>query len=507
LRATVDYSYDLCTEAGQKLWAQLSVFAGGADMAAIMSVCQDESFPAADVELALSELVEKSVVSFDGARYRMLETIRQYGHERLDESGEEDAIRRKHRNYFAAMADEAARHASPGGQFSLLQRILADHTNLRSALDFCTSEPGEVKVGLTMAARLWPLWTGCGLHHEGRHWLDTLLSADDEPTHERVAALWTDSWLCAVSGALPQALDLASQCEDLARRLGDLDYIAHATQVIGSVRLGLDEVDDGIARFEEAVRLERGVPKPNPFLATAFLSLGLSLCVGDRFSEAERVLDEATSQCEADDDQLLLSWTMLYQGLVAVRQGHLQDAEGLLKEVLTRHRDTNDRLGIMGALEFLGWAALSRGDATTAVVLMGASESANPMGSHLSGVKRMRGWHEENLRHAENKLGHRAFESAYARGRNLDLPAAVSLALGEPDVGEARTDSDNESPLTPRELEVAHLVAAGKSNKVIATELVISLRTAEGHVENILRKLCFSSRAQIAAKFGNPGSP
>ncbi|WP_210716708.1 ATP-binding protein [Amycolatopsis acididurans] len=204
LRAVVDYSYEMCSPEARRLWARMSTFAGGADLNAVEAVCAGPGLTAASISQALSELVDKSIVTFDGSRYRMLETIREYGRARLRDLDEQQLAPLAHRDYFAQLAEDLAADSFGPDQAALLGRALADQANLRAALEFCLTQPGEATVGLRIAGRLWHFWAGCGLQVEGRHWLDRLLAADTEPTRERVRALWINAWL-AITGGDPVA--------------------------------------------------------------------------------------------------------------------------------------------------------------------------------------------------------------------------------------------------------------------------------------------------------------
>jgi len=500
LRATVDYSHELCSEGAQTLWAWVSVFAGGATLDAIIEVCSDGASSAGDVELALAELVEKSIVAFDGTRYHMLETIRAYGQERLRTLGREDAAQTAHRDYFGARASQAADSRSGGDQLVLLGRLLADLANLRAALEFCLGRPEQVTAGLGIAGRLWPFWLGCGLQREGRHWLGELLAADTGPSPQRVSALWADGYLAVFEGDMEAGLAMANECRQLAEHLHDLAAIAHATFVRGAAKLFLDQLGTAVSDLETAVRLEREVSGSHPLLVSALRTLGAALCCGGDLERAMEVLVEARALSEDRGDQLQLSWSLIFLGLAALLDGRLADASELLKEVLVRNRLIGDLLGMNTAVEFLAWVSLDSGDAVRAAQLLGASQVlAEPLGAHLPFVA-LRRRHEDRFRHCRAVLGERAFNAALASGRQFSIEEAISFALEEKprDAGGQLGDT---TPLSRREQEVANLVAAGKSNREIASELVISQRTAEGHVEHILTKLGCTSRAQVVALF------
>jgi predicted ATPase len=278
LQAAIDWSYALCSETERRLWARSSVFAGVIDLDAAEQVCADEILPDSEILTALTELVDKSIFTFDGVHYRMLETICRYGLERLRQSGEEELIRRRQVAYCLSLALEVEQEWFGPGQGDLLSRNRGQLANLRAALDFCLSSPGQARTGLRMASALWAFWIGCGLQREGRHWLDRFLDADLDPTPERTRALWVNGYLAIVEGAIPVGLELLGECQNLAEASGDAVSAAHATFIGGLGELFRNDVERAVADLETGVLLERRVAGTSPFLATALTNLGLALC-------------------------------------------------------------------------------------------------------------------------------------------------------------------------------------------------------------------------------------
>ena len=498
LRAAVDYSFQLCSPQARVLWARLSVFAGGADLAAIHTICVGDGLPASAVEPALAELVDKSVLVFDGHRYHMLETIKEYGREQLSDT----AAPATHRDYYAALAADVGALWSGPDQVRLMDRIRTEQANVRAALEYCLSTPGQERIGLRMAADLWMFWVGCGQLREGSHWLDRFLAADSEPSPERVAGLVVNSHLALYQGQTPRTLLMLDECEALAARLDDQPHLAHAAllRAFAEYHSGAGE-----AAMEAAIELERGLPGPNPMLPTALLSLGAILFTEGHMNRAARVLEEARALCAAAGEQLILSWCLTYLGLFAVFEHRAESAKALLTDALARKRALNDVLGMDQAIEFLAWATLDDGDGERAAQLLGASVTlAEPLISRLNGLATLPDWHEQRVRQARKTLGQRAFDAAFERGRSMAKDEALAYALDEKIIP-IRPERDVQLPLTRREREIAQLVASGKTNREIAAELVIAHRTVDTHVEHILTKLGFTSRTQIAALIARAG--
>jgi len=501
LQAAVEYSYMLCSESARLLWTRLSVFVGGATLDSALDVCSDETLPRHQVEVALTELVDKSIVAFNSTRYQMLATIRAFGRERLRELGEETGFRSAHRDHFAALAGGRAGSPWPQATWGRLRGLLDEHANLRAALEFCLTDRSEVDAGLRMASALWTFWTGCGLVREGRHWLGELLDLSEEPSTERMIGSWVDGCLAAVDGDHRHALDRAEECAGLALQLDDPSGSAHATFIRGMAEFFGDQIEDAMADLQMAVRLEQELPPPNPILPTSLLMLGMAGCLADRFDLARSALTEAHVLSKASGEELLDSWTRLFLGLLALSEGRHDEAIDTLKDVLADHRSVGDVVGMNIAVEFLAWAAMDMGDDLRAAELLGVSKGLTVAVAQLAGLEGLRRLHEERMAELDERLGSPAFEQALEKGIRRSLSDAVAFALEETTTSSRPPEDDEAWPLTAREREIALLIAQGKSNKQIASDLVISPRTAEGHVQNILAKLGFTSRSQIAAAF------
>ncbi|WP_210716709.1 helix-turn-helix transcriptional regulator [Amycolatopsis acididurans] len=249
------------------------------------------------------------------------------------------------------------------------------------------------------------------------------------------------------------------------------------------------------------MRLGRRLPAADAVLAEALIHLGAVRCYEKQLVSAIDVLEEGRQLCARHGEHWLLSWCEILLGLAAHLGGRQADASTLLTQGLTRKHAVGDPLGISFALEFLGWHAIDSGDAERGVRLIGASEAvAEPLGAHLVGYPQLREWHGDHTRHARESLGQRAFDKALEVGRGLGRDRAVAYASGKAtSTGPGPAGDREDLPLTPREREIAELVASGKTNRQIAEELVIAVRTVDTHVENILTKLGFTSRVQVAA--------
>ena len=504
LRAAVEWSFALCTPAERTLWARASVFSGSFDVSAAERVCAGPGLPADAVLGALVALVDKSVLGRehdgDGARFRLPEPLRQYGIEKLREPGEETAVRRRHRDHYLELAERSERDWFSPRQVEIFTRTRLDHANLRAALDYSLATPAERTVGLRLAGTLWFYWAGCGMLGEGRHWLDRAL-ATSPPSPERAKALWVNGYVATLQGDLPRAVALLEECRTYAGETGDDVALAYATHRLGCTNLVGDDVRHAEALFKEAQDRYGRLSELNSNVMLAAIERAIaSVFLGD-LDHAAALCDEADAVGTAHGEQWAYAYGVYTQALVALSRGDLEKARGYGRACLRIKRNFNDLLGIVLAVEVLAWTAAARQDWPRAATLLGAAQRIWPsVGFPMFGSRYFGAPHGECATRTREALGDRPFETAERRGREFSLEDAIVYALE--DTGSAALPDRAlaaPAPLTDRELEVAKLITGGLSNREIADRLVISPRTAEGHVNRILRKLGFDSRAQIAA--------
>ena len=500
VRASLEYSHELCSADARRLWSRLSVFRGGSALGSIEHVCSGRQLSRDRVAPALVELVDKSVVQFAGTQYRMLEAVRQFGAERLGRAGEDDWAHDQHLDHFAALSQEVSRHWFGPTQSALLDQLVQNQPNLRAALEWSLTRAENGATGLRMATDLYPLWIGAGLPGEGRRWLGRLVAASVATARERASALWVQGFLAAVDGDIPTARELLEGAREAASG-NDEASAAHATSALGLADLFDGRVTDAIARVEAAVVAERRLPDNDGYLAEALINLGLCYCFAGDLTAASAVLEEARVMCSTHGEELLHSWALVVFGLVRLLEGNVAAAVEVLADGLRRKRAINNGQGIAWAVELLAWAAIEVGDATRAAVLLGACEAwATDLGTLLHGSAGMVEQHEQYVRRARELMGAGLFRDAADHGARLSMDDLIAFALGEVEPPPPGPGSPLDAlPLTPREREIAVLVADGKSNREIAEELVIAPRTVDTHVQHILTKLDFSSRSQVAA--------
>lgn len=512
LRAAVGWSYDLCTEQERVLWARLSVFAGEFELDAAENVCAGDGLTTDAVLAGIAGLVDKSVLTKVEhglfVRYTMLETIRQYGAERLTEEGDQDELRRRHRDYYLRLAENADAESWGPRQAELVRMLRAERANLCIALEYCVNMPGEARSGLRLASALWFYWIVCGFVRDGRYWLDKLLALETEPTAERARALRTNGWVAFFQGDSDGSIEMTSQARESARRLGDETELAYATEFLGAGYACAGDFARALPLLDEALGMHERSGKWTAPALVAFSSRARAASLLDESTDAAALLLRGEEICASLGESWARSWAEWNLSVIRWRQGRFDEAADRLLEALRIKRDLDDQLGIPFCVDLLAALAGVTGAPHRSAVLFGATEKMwRPIGLPLFGTELLLDWREQAKARSREALGSRAFDAAWREGGALTQPAAIAYALGEST--EAATAAAVEAAMSPqavltkRERQVAELVAGGMSNREIAAELVISQRTAESHIEHIMSKLGFNSRTQIAVWFAD----
>lgn len=502
LRAAVDWSYDLCTEQERALWMRLAIFAGGFDLEAAESVCAFGSMAADDVVELLTSLVDKSIVLREGTgtkvRYRMLETIRAYGKEKLGAAGLELAFARRYRDHYLSLADTFDDSWFGADQFRWWDRIQAEQANLWAVLDFCLTTPGEEAAGLHLVGALCFYWNACGHLQDGRYWIGRALRAVDTENSARAKALWVNGYIAMTQGDNAAALRSFDECVTLAEALGDEQARSFAFQFRGSSEQFTGNLERAEPLLMESVEAHRSAGRVNSLTVLGVAQLAFVSCLLGETERAIALCEECRLTSEAHGERWAYSWAMWVLGLSRWTRGEHAEAASALKASLEVKDALNDRLGMSACVELLAWIAVEEGCAERASRLFGIGRASwAEVGDPLFGSQALVDTHDRYEERARTALGERAFEEGARRGEQLETADGMLFA---------RADQDEEAgphlaQLTRREREVARLVAAGLTNKEIAARLVISQRTVEGHVENVLGKMGVKSRTQVAIWF------
>lgn len=505
LRDLIDWSYDLCSAPERLLWARLSAFSGSFRLDAVEAVCADATLPREQILTTLAGLIDKSVAICEqkGGRtlYRLLESIRQYGADRLDSDRQRQAVQERHLRWYASVVEHLDRDWFSERQMSWLEQVQMEHANVRAALEFCAGHARFAADGQLMAARLRTYWMSAGFLAEGRHWLTVLRDVDDRPTAARGHSLLVDGWLAILQGRGEEARPLVRAAADLAHSTGDRSLRAYAIYLAGKLDLfGVCAADAG-RRFEESLSLFRELGDPSGTV----LSLIQAALVDDllgHLDHADRRCREALRLSEDAGERWMRSYSLWVHGIVRWKRGDHAAARTYEAESIAIKRSFGERFGVALSIEVLAWIAAGDAQYHRAATLFGALDRmTDSLGVTLSGFGHFITAHDEAMAASRRALGATDFRTAFTAGSELSFRESLAYALDEPPAPLTAAPDPDATTLTQRELQVADLVAQGMSNKEIAGTLVISLRTAETHVQHVLSKLSFTSRTQIATWF------
>jgi predicted ATPase/DNA-binding CsgD family transcriptional regulator len=545
LRAALDWSYTLLTAEEQTLLRRLAVFAAGFTLDTAEAVCSGEGLAEAHLLDVLSSLVAKSLVvaettSGAQARYRLLETIREYALEKSDVAGELSRLRDRHLDLFLARAEAAAPKLLDSYQQLWLNWLEGEHDNLRAALAWAL-ESGRIETGLRIAIALMGFWEIRGYVQEGLIWFERLFAQADEEISlaVRVNALTYAAFLAHFLSNAAATIAYGREAVALAEAAGEegKPLLAFALGGLSSGAQAMGDFQTTFAIQERAVQLTRASPGDPFLLSMALLVQGGTAIELGYYETARALLDESLTLAREAGDAFRIAYALNWFGDLArceqkyaeaqthyeqsvallrdlgvtrdltaplqnlghtcLHLGDVRRAHALFSESLAAHQAQQNRLGMAECL--IGFAALAvvRGlPAVGARLLAAADASGGPRVKSLWAVTRRE--YEHSLALARAKLTEAELEAEQAAGRALSLEQAIAYAQNLPLISPAtpalREQSDG---LTEREREVAALIAQGRSNGEIAGALVLSKRTVEKHIAKILSKLALTSRAQI----------
>jgi predicted ATPase/DNA-binding SARP family transcriptional activator/DNA-binding CsgD family transcriptional regulator len=553
LRATLDWSHDLLSEAERALFGRLSVFAGGWTLKAAETVCSGAGIEEGEILDLLGGLVDKSLVvagesTIGAVRYRMLEPVRQYAQERLKGSGEAEAIRHRHAAFFLALAEEAERGLTGPQQKGNLERLDAEHGNLRGALSWAL-ERGEAELGLRLGGALRRFWGIRSYISEGRGWLGEALAMNGPASGPvRAKALEGEGWLAFLQGDYERArasyekgLDLhrgagnergiadalyflgmvlsrqgnheraATLLDEslvMFRRLGDDQFVASVLDALGSLASARGDVARALALYEEAVALSRKVGNTQK-VATSLGNLGHTTLVYGDHRRATALLEESLVLFRDIEDSLDVAICLTNLGLAVLARGDHRRAATLLEESLSIARKVRSDRVIIDCLEAMVGVAGMRDQDHRAARLWGAAQALREdIGAPLGDDDRT--LLEPYLAAVRSRLDEEAWDAALAEGKDMGPEEAVEYALSE-DGGATFASAAPDRPLvheqplalTRREEEVATLVGRGLTNRRIAEELFLSERTVHRHVSSVLKKLGVASREHVASRLAD----
>jgi non-specific serine/threonine protein kinase len=452
LRMAIEWSHELCSDAERRLWARLSVFAGPFSLAAAQEVCAEVSLERPDVVAAVIGLVDKSAVVMEGERYRMLDTVREFGAERLAESGEQASCRARHIARYLAMARYFGAHFADDDQLDRYHELREVHSNLRAALDYAlededpaaaaaspAAEPfglssgsagssGSVvttvardrwRAGGELACSLYGYWQISGLLGEGGYWLTKVLDRFPDPGPERARALVNRGFLRSFQGDLGNALADCEAGTAMALAIGDDGTTARGYQHTQLTLTFLGRHDEALKVTDEArARLRACGDRIGELILVG--QLGHLHQLAGRPDESVAVCEEGLAMLGFDSgEQWLQTYLYNISGIALFQMpGREADCELMLRKGLAGKQELGDVIGMAYAIDGLGWLAQKTGSPARAAWLMGAAEPLWERGAgvRFSGTAVMEEFHQQAARSAAEALGESGYAAQYATG-------------------------------------------------------------------------------------------
>ena len=476
LRATIEWSFALLDEGEQLLFARLAVFSGGRTLEAIEVICDAEGDLPVETFEGVSSLLDKSLLrqeegSSGEPRFVMLETVHEFAREKLEESREAEEIKRVHAQYFLTLAEEAYPELKGANQLEWLDRLEAEHDNMRAALTLAL-ERKEAEVAISLGGALWLFWFVRGYHSEGRRWLQEALAIDERGSPDsRAMALAGVGWLAVQQGDLDRAQEVCEEGLEVLEHEGReaRDAKLGLLVCLGWVALDRDDYERATQLFEESLALSQQT-RDTYWHATSLSNLALVSHYRRDSERATELYEESMDLFREQGDKQSLAYCLNNMAMVVYSQGDLGRAAQLTEESVALLRELGARGGVALGLCNLGWMALlqddlgraadifreslslswdaglnqlvqsalegfacvagAKGDSERAARLWGAAQSLH----ETKGIPR----DDDFLAEADARIsavrlgmGEEAWEEALREGRAMTLDEAVSYALEE----------------------------------------------------------------------------
>lgn len=431
LMAAMDWSFNLLPEREQVFFRRLSVFAGGFTLEAAEAICAGGGIEASSVLDLLAQLVKKSLVMVETedqeARYRLLETVREYGRTKLVDAGETPILCQRHRDWYLGLAERAEPRLFSKEQSAWFDQLEMEHDNFREALEWSLKN-AEYQAALRLAGALHWFWHVRGYFSEGRRWLERAMAEGDEPlSSARAKAIYAAGSLAHSQGDYDRAIALGEASRALYQRLGDEHGFARSLVLLGFAFREQGEY----ARAH--VCLEQGLSHSRKFGDTMGIGMALNnlgevaRCQGD-YATAGTFYEEALPLRRILGDERGIAVVLDNLGRVAQHQGDYDRAVALFREALAIRHKLEFKLGIATTLAGLAGVAAGQGYPARAGKLLGAAEALlGVVGAHLYRADRLE--YERTVAAVRAAIGETAFAAALDEGRAMSLEQAIGFAM------------------------------------------------------------------------------
>jgi non-specific serine/threonine protein kinase len=502
LRAAIAWSYNLLDAGERRLFARLAVFRGGCSLAAAEAVCGvDASINVLDglASLVDKSLVEQRATSAGTSRFTLLEGIHEFAREHLEASGEGDTLRHRHAAAMVELTERAEPELRRSNQKYWFEVLEGSLDNLRAALEW-SLESGDVTAASRIMSGTYLYWVVYGRQNEGIHWAQLLLRRIDKVAPEYQIRFLRSAPLLIAYRDREAARRLAQRAVAFARADGDKKELGWSLWALSTTLPSGAEA--GAVSQEALVLLEEVGDQPG--LGLVYNSIGEHARLSGDHARARSAYEQSLAIAERTGDARRQYYALYNLAFVAQHEGDHRKAIRALRRSLVLCQDLGVQTDVIQELLALAGSLAALGEPLRAAHLLGAAHAFLQRSGTLIDPSDQPE-HDRNMAFVHAQLGEAAFEAAWADGQAMTFDQAVAYAqtVFDSDLSTPRPQLDNAihsaSNLTRREREVAQLIAQGLSNRAIAEALVITERTVEGHVGNILGKLGFHARTQIAA--------
>jgi predicted ATPase/DNA-binding CsgD family transcriptional regulator len=496
LHAAVAWSHELCTPEERLLWTRLAAFSGCFDLDTVKWICADERLPEAEIVDTLAGLVGKSIVLRAERGYWMLETLRQFGAERLAQQGECAALKTRALEWYAAKLRESRAALVTSAQVGWLDWFRREQPNLRALYDHALRTADD-EVLITVGAALARFWTIRGQVDEACYWIDRVLEsrASAGPEWGEVLSL------AALALTMHNEFDRAARLLDSIEPPAEATVLGYATMVRGLLAMQTGDLTGALRHFCVARDLYRESGTADIYARMTDALAAMARVLGGDLDGGGELVEELVRECAARGELWSGSYAWIIMAGIHLLHDAAEEALECARAALRVKRDIDDSIGLGMALDVTGAGLTVLGDQVAAARAWGGADQARSrVGAILFGpryvalLERFRG-------QCAAALGVQCYAREHGVGLAADLHDLVDTLLGDAGSGLAEAGETRRHPLTPRELEIAGLLAEGLTNREIAERLVIAKRTVDAHVEHILTKLGFSSRTQVATWF------
>jgi predicted ATPase/DNA-binding CsgD family transcriptional regulator len=516
LRNTIQWSYDLLSEAEQQLFRRLGVFSGGCTLEAASAVCYSEGERDEQdndlldgMESLLNKSLLRQVEHEDEVTFGMLETIREFALEMLSsDTAEAQDVEERHTLYYTELAERAEAQLRGPDQIAWGKRIDSEHDNLRAALQWSLSggagakqesaEGGStqrVTLAMRIGSALHRFWQSRSYLSEGRHWLALALAHPCAPQtgRERALALYAAGWLASCQMDLEAAVSPFSESLAIFRELGAEYDVTRALSGLGRVALDQGRLDDAEEFYSQALTIRRG-SGTDATIASALNNLGLVAMKKAEYARAEAMLEEAVTLIKRTGDTSHIGLIVNNLSRVLLRQKEYERAKGLIMESLDIQVAVAYRWGIGYCLFGLAEVALGQGQPERAARLLGAADAIfTDVAARMDPSDKDE--YERCIAGARRRIGEDTFNALWAEGKSVGWEAVVAAPETEVEVEQEKSQSPTHAILSPRELDVLRLLAEGISDIQIAERLFLSKHTINAHLRNVYSKLGVTSRS------------